>query len=200
MTGLVVLVMVLAAIPAFAAAPATAEHGGAHASPQLLPGPSAGLVTAITTLVVFVCLVIVLGKYAWGPIATGLRQREEKIRAEIADAEAARAKADATLKDYSNKLAAAQEQIREMLSKASADGEKLATTIRMKAQQEAEEIKERANKDIESARDAALREIYDKTADLATAVAEKIIRRNLNAADQQDLVRQSLEQLQTVKA
>jgi F-type H+-transporting ATPase subunit b len=69
----------------------------------------------------------------------------------------------------------------------------------MKAQAEAEEIRERSTKEIEAARDAALRDIYAKTADLATSVAEKIIRRSLNAADQQDLVRQSLEQLQEVR-
>jgi F-type H+-transporting ATPase subunit b len=128
-----------------------------------------------------------------------LKAREERIRNDIAEAEATRAKAEATLKEYSAKLTAAEDSIRQMLASATADGEKLATSIRMKAQAEAEDIKERANKDIESAKDSALREIYEKTADLATSVAEKIIRRNLNAADQQDLVRQSLEQLQAVK-
>ena len=44
----------------------------------------------------------------------------------------------------------------------------------------------------------ALAEVYEKTADLATSVAEKIIRRNLNPEDQRDLVARSLEQLQTV--
>jgi F-type H+-transporting ATPase subunit b len=186
---------------ALATSALAADAPGAHADgpPTLLAGPNKGLITAITTLIVFVCLVIVLGKFAWGPIAKGLKEREDKIRHDIADAEAARARADATLQEYNGKLAAAEDRIREMLSKATADGEKLATAIRMKAQQEAEEIKERASKDIEAARDAALREIYEKTADLATSVAEKIIRRNLNASDQQDLVRQSLEQLQTVR-
>ena len=46
-------------------------------------------------------------------------------------------------------------------------------------------------------RNEALREVYEQAANLATNVAEKILRRNLNAADQRDLVNASLEQLQT---
>jgi F-type H+-transporting ATPase subunit b len=141
----------------------------------------------------------VLYPTAWKQVLAGLKAREQKIRSDIAEAEAARVKADATLKEYSAKLATAEDNIRAMLAKAGADAEALSTNIRMKAQAESEEIKERATREIEASRDAALREIYEKTADLATNVAEKIIRRNLNAADQQDLVRQSLDQLQNVK-
>jgi F-type H+-transporting ATPase subunit b len=85
-----------------------------------------------------------------------------------------------------------------MLSKAATDADNLATQIRTRAQQEAEETKERAIRDIDAARDQALSEIYQQTADLATRVAEKILRRNLNADDQRDLVNQSLQELQTV--
>lgn len=176
----------------------TSEQGGEANDDALLKGPSESLITALTTLVIFVVLVSVLGKAAWGPIVKGLAAREAKIRGDITAAEAARKQAEQALADYNAKIANAQEQIRTMLSNAAADGEKLATSIRMKAQSEAEEIKERATKDIDAAREAALREIYEKTAELSTSIAEKIIRRNLNANDQQELVRQSLEQLHSV--
>jgi F-type H+-transporting ATPase subunit b len=196
-----------AALHAAAAAPpahpaevhGAVEGEGAEPEARLLRPINEGLISAVTTLVVFLVLVVVLGKFAWGPIAGGLKAREEKIRKDILDAEEARAKAEATLRDYNTQLATAENRVRDMLSKATADGEKLATGIRMKAQQEAEEIKERSQRDIEAARDQALREIYEKTAELSTSIAEKIIRRNLNPADQQDLVRQSLDQLQTVR-
>jgi F-type H+-transporting ATPase subunit b len=184
------------ALPAQAADP----HGAAIDN-RLVPIPPSKdtLISALWVIIIFVAMLAILYPTAWKNVLAGLKKREQRIRTDIAEAEAARAKADATLKEYNAQLAAAEDRIRDMLSQATADGEKLATSIRMKAQQEAEEIKERANKDIEAARDNALREIYEKTADLATSVAEKIIRRNLNASDQQDLVRQSLEQLQTVK-
>ena len=46
----------------------------------------------------------------------------------------------------------------------------------------------------------AIRQVHEQAAVLSTRIAEKILRRNLNPDDQRELVRESLEQLQTVKA
>ena len=175
-----------------------AAEGGAE--PTVMPGPNVGLVSALTTLIIFIVLLVVLSKFAWGPIASGLKAREDKIRKDIENAEAAHAKAEATLKEYQAQLATAENKVRELLTKANADAEQMATSIRMRAQQEAEEAKERATKDIEAAKNQALSEIYAKTAELATDVASKILRRNLNAADQADLVKSSLDQLGKVSS
>lgn len=175
-----------------------ASKAGEATSP--LYDTSQGIVTGVVTIVIFALLVAILGRYAWAPILRGLKAREEKIRKDIAEAEAARAKAQATLDEYNRQLATAEQKVREMLAQATRDGENLATQIRARAQQEAEDTKERAIKDIDAARDHALSEIYQQTAELATRVAEKIIRRNLNADDQRDLVNQSLQELQTVGA
>ncbi len=102
------------------------------------------------------------------------------------------------LKEYNAQLAAAEQKAQEMIARATADGERLAAQIRTHAQQEAEEASERALRDIETARTQALSEIYQQTAVLATSIAEKILRRNLNPDDQRDLVAQSLEQIQSV--
>ncbi len=185
-------------LPATLSFAAEAAEAAGEAPEALVKGPSESLITAITTLIVFVALVIVLGKAAWGPIVEGLKKREAKIRGDIAEAEAQRARAEATLKQYNEQLAGAERRIREMLNKATADAEKLATNIRMQAQQEAEEGKERAQKDIDAAKDAAIREVYEQTATLSTSIAEKILRRNLNVDDQRELVKQSLDQLQNV--
>lgn len=186
---------------AFSARPAVAADthatGVEHAKedPSLLQKWNQGAITAITTLVIFVALVAVLGKFAWGPIAKGLQDREDKIRKDIADAEAARNKAEATLKEYGAKLAAAQEQIRQMLGQAQKDAEGVSAGIKVKAQQDAEEIKERAMKEIDAGKNAAMAEIHDHAATLATSVAEKILRRNINENDQKALVQSSLDQL-----
>ena len=53
-------------------------------------------------------------------------------------------------------------------------------------------------KEIEAAKREAIRQVYEQAADMATAVASKIIGRNLTAADQQDLVNQTLGQLEAL--
>jgi F-type H+-transporting ATPase subunit b len=203
------IVMAAAAMnrPALAADPHAAEvhqvaqeaHGG-HEKPDVLPNMTSSetYMQALWVVIIFVVLLVVLYPTAWKNVLAGLKKREERIRKDIADAEEARAKAESTLRDYTHQLNAAQEKVRQMINQATADGERVAATIRTHAQQEAEEIKERANRDIETAKNNAISEIYEQAAGLATSVAEKILRRNLNADDQRELVRSSLEQLQTL--
>ncbi len=166
---------------------------GEHGSPNIMAFDPT---TAIWTIIVFVILLAVLYPTAWKSILAGLKAREERIRKDIADAEAARTRAEATLKEYNAQLAAAEQSVREMIAKAMADGEKMAATIRMKATEEAEQVRVKATADIEVAKKQAIVEIHAQTAELATAIAEKIIRKNLSVDDQRELVRVSLAELQ----
>ena len=155
---------------------------------------------ALWVVIIFVILLAVLYPTAWKNVLAGLKKREERIRHDISDAENTRAKAENTLKEYNTRLATAETQVRELITNAAADAEKIAAGIRMRGQQEAEEIKEKALKDIDASRKQALTEIYAQTANLSTSIAEKILKRNLNADDQRDLVNESLEQLQSLNA
>src|SRR4051812_30966416 len=147
-----------------------APHGaGAHEAVPLLPATGAEakeyfLGPAIWTLVIFVIMLAILYPTAWKNVLAGLKTREERIRSDIAEAEASRAKAEATLREYNAQLAAAEERGRQILAAATADAEKLATSIRMKAQADSEEIKERAQKDIEATRDQAMRDFKEYAA------------------------------------
>ena len=190
-----IAVMTLPATMALAAEAAPAA--GEQHEPGLL---DINIPQAIWVLAIFVVLAIILYRTAWKNVLVGLKAREERIRGDIAQAEAARLKAEETLKEYNQQLAKAEMRVQELIGKATTDAEQIAASIRTRAQQEAEEIKERATRDIESAREQALSEIYQQTADLATRVAEKILRRNLNADDQRELVNQSLQELQGVGA
>jgi F-type H+-transporting ATPase subunit b len=158
------------------------------------------LLSAAWVLAIFLVVAIILYKTAWKNVLTSLKAREERIRGDIAAAEAARAKADATLKEFNAQLATAEEKAKTLLAQAAVDAEKIAASIRLRSQQEAEEIKERANEEIEATKRQALSEIYDQAVNLSTSIAEKIIRRNLNPDDQRDLVKQSLDQLQSLNA
>lgn len=184
------------------AAPATTLAAAAPGEkPALLPDPTARetQLHALWVIIIFVVLLAVLYPTAWKSVLSGLKAREEKIRKDIADAEASRARAEATLREYNQQLATAENKVREMIAAAVAQGEKTSADIRMKAQQEAEEMRNRTLRELDTARKQAVAEIYEKAAELSTGIAAKILRRNINAEDQRDLVRQSLEQMQTVE-
>jgi F-type H+-transporting ATPase subunit b len=181
---------------------AAGEGHGGFKRHELLPeaGDPQTFYAAVWVLVIFVVMLAILYPTAWKNVLAGLKAREERIRKDIADAEAARARAEATLKEYNTQLAAAESRVRDMLAKATADGEVIAANIRTRAQQEAEDTRERAMRDIDAARDQAVAQIHEQAAVLATSVAEKILRRNLNPDDQRDLVAQSLSQVETLGA
>jgi F-type H+-transporting ATPase subunit b len=177
------------ALPAFA----TAAEGGAGLPPAL----NEGLITAIVSLVIFVVLLTILSKTAWGPIATGLAAREAKIRQDIETAERARREGEAALANYKKQIADADAQVREKLASAQKDAEAIAARLKADAEKDISEAKNRANREIEESKNAALAEVRAQAASLSTAVASKILKRNINEADQADLIRSSLEELQS---
>ena len=179
--------VLLLAAPTFAA-----EGGGASIEPQA----KTHLITAIVQLIVFVVLLLVLTKAAWGPISTGLAAREAKIREDIETAERARREGEAALASYKQQIANADAEVRAKLATAQQDAEAISTRLKMDAQREIEEMKTRASREIEETKNAALVEVRQQAATLSTAIAGKILKRNINEADQADLIRSSLEELQ----
>ena len=179
------------------------DHGGSHGADDSSLFASPGtkeIATSVITLVIFLALVAVLGKLAWGPIVKGLEGREQKIRDDIEAAEKARAQAQAAQREYADQMSGAEQRVRDLMAQAQADGQQLATRIKMQAQEEAEEIKERAMRDIEQSRREAVEQVRTEAATLATAVAEKILRREVNKDDQQRLIDESLSEFQAVGA
>ena len=150
---------------------------------------------AICTAIVFVALLLILGKFAWGPITEGLDRREKSIADDIDQAKQSLDKANATLRDYESQLAQAAEQTREMLETAKRDAAALRETMVGEAQEAAQRERERAVADINAAKNQALQEVAGTVADLSVALASQIVRREVNAADHATLVKDALQQL-----
>ena len=151
---------------------------------------------SLAALLVFGVVFVVLRLYAWEPILKGLSERENKIRADLESAEAARHSAQAAMADYQKQIANADAQVREKLAAAQRDAEQIAARLKMDAQTEIEEMKNRAAREIEEGKNAALVEVRQQAAAISTAIAGKILKREINERDQAELVRSSLEELQ----
>jgi F-type H+-transporting ATPase subunit b len=147
---------------------------------------------AIAALIVFIITMIILKKFAWGPIIGGLTDRENKIKADLQHAEDAAKAAAKTLEEYKAKMVAAQDEARKVIDQAKRDAQLVADQVRKQAEDEITLTKSRAMAEIQSAKEQAITEIYAQTATLATEVASKILKRNINAADQKQLVEESL--------
>jgi len=130
---------------------------------------------AIFTLVVFVVLLLVLWKFAWGPISAGLDKREQGVANNIARAEEAASEAEKLIANYEAKLAAASDEVRGMIEEARRDAEHTKQQIVDEAQQAASAEADRARREIETAKASALKELADRTTDFSLELAGQVL-------------------------
>jgi len=146
------------------------------------------------TLVVFVLLLLVLTKFAWKPLMTGLEQRERTIANMIDEAKRNNEEAAARLQDYERKLSEAATEAHEVIVQARRDGVAAGEKLLEEARASADRERQRALADIETAKNAAVQQIADQSATLAFSLARKLIHRELRPEDHSALIRESLEQ------
>lgn len=150
---------------------------------------------AIYTFVMFLLLLCILWKFAWGPLVEGLDKRESGVRQNIADAEAARVKAEEMLAEHQEKLNAVQNEVKEILASARRDAEQAGQRIVAEAQTQADANKERAIADIEQAKDQALQELFGAMAGQVATATEYVLGHGMTAGDQDRLIQEALAEL-----
>ncbi len=150
---------------------------------------------AIFTAIVFLLLLIGLYFAAWKPIMEGLEKREKTIAGNIQAAEVAKVQAEAKLQEYEARLAAASEEATRIVADARKGAESTAARIESEAQDEAARIRERATAEIDAAKRVALNELATKSTDVAMALAQRIVGREVKAADHQKLIQDMLSQM-----
>lgn len=160
----------------------TGDHGG---QPNILE-PQIPL--AFWTLVVFLLLLFVLWRFAWGPLSKALHDREHNHQQILAATEKARADAEHLLAEHRKLMDQANQQAQAILDQARKAAQSTSDEIRRTAQTEAEATLDRARREIESARDQALMEVWGRAADLVVTTTGKVLARELNDDDHRRLI------------
>ena len=156
------------------------------------------LLPFVTTIVVFSVVAIALGIFVWPKILKGLDDRNAKILHEIESAEAARAVAAAKQKEFEQKLAEALEQAAQMIREAKSEAVRMGDEIRAKSEADLAERARRAGEEIENARRAAIAELESHAATLAVSIAGRILKREINPADQKRMIEESMTGMSTM--
>jgi F-type H+-transporting ATPase subunit b len=185
--ALVVLFTLALAVPAAAFA---AE--GAEEAPNLFAGD---LGNAVWTLVIFAVVLLVLGKFAWGPVLKALQARESFILESLEKAKREREEAEARLREYEERLAQARTEATAIVEEGRRDADVLKSKILEEARGEAEKERERTRREIRIATDTATKELYTLAARLATDMAGRIVRKELTPQDHDRLIAESIAEL-----
>ena len=171
------------------AASATASEGGEN---NLFAGD---IGNAFWTLLIFGLVIVVLGKFAWTPLLNGLQKREEFIRVSLEEAKEDRLAAEARLQEYEQKLVGAKDEANEIIDRAKGEAESLRVRLEQQAREESDAMLERAKREIDIAKQSAVKELYSTSAELATDIAGKILHRELNSHDHDRMIKESIDEL-----
>ena len=124
-----------------------------------------------------------------------LDQRREAADKEITDAQAAHAEAAAIKAAYEQNMKEAKLKADDMLAAAQKTATLRSEEIISQAQQAASQIKAKASSDIEMEKKKAINDAKNEISGLALAIAGKVVERELNSADQSDLIDRFIDEL-----
>jgi F-type H+-transporting ATPase subunit b len=165
--------------------------------PAAALSPFAGdLGNALWTVLIFFLVLVILGKFAWGPILAQLQARETFIADALGTAKRDREAAEASLKEYAEKLRQARADAEAIIAASRSDAEQLREEIKQKARTEADSIVKNAERQIQLETARALQQIRHEAVDLSVMIASKIIQRNLSKDDNQRLIDEALKQVE----
>ncbi len=172
---------------------AVAEEAGEEGPNPLAIDPD----LAIWTLVVFLVMFAILKTFAWPQIAAAVDERERKMAATIAAADAKLEDAKRILAEHEAKLAATAGEVREMLDEARRDAEVTKRRIEEDGRKAAADEVARGTLELKRAKDAALQELAVRSANLAIELGERVVRDQLQISPEHQarIVRDALEKL-----
>ncbi|MCX7832568.1 MAG: F0F1 ATP synthase subunit B [Actinobacteria bacterium] len=155
--------------------------------------PEPGLM--IWTVITFGVFLLLLSKFALGPILSMLDKRRQTIEENLRKAEEAREEAEKLFAEYKERLEQAKKEAQEIILESKRMGEKLKEEIVLEARKEAENLKEKAIRSIELEREKVLQELREKAAEYSVEIASRILKKSIDASTHRNLIDEALEEV-----
>ena len=177
--------LVTVAASLLTAGPLVAQEAEAHEPVNLL-SPNTGLM--FWTLLIFLVLLFVLGRFAFKPLTAAVEARERALEEAIAAAKRDRDEATKLLEEQRHGLDLARVDAQKLIAEARTTGEQLRTEMLMQTKEQQHALLERARIEIDLERKRALADMRREAVELALAGASKVIERNLDDQTNRKLV------------
>ena len=157
------------------------------------------LMLTVFTLILFTLFVIILSKFAWGPLLSAIDEREKSIRDAIESSRKVNAEAAALLAQHKELVRQVGAEREEIIKKAAKEAEDFRVDLMAKARSDGEDIVRRAKVQIERESALALAQLREEVADLAIMGASKIVASSMTPEAQKKLVAEFVGSLPKVK-
>jgi F-type H+-transporting ATPase subunit b len=142
--------------------------------------------TLFWSVLIFVLFLLILTKFAWKPILSAVKARDEMIKGSLESAAKAREEMVKLQSDNEAIIRKAREEREIILKEAREVRDKLISEAKGKASEEAEKLIEKARAGIESEKRKALSEIHVQVATLSVEIASKLLGEKLQQTGEQE--------------
>ncbi len=146
----------------------------------------------LATAVIFLILMLLLKKFAWGPLMDVMQQREELVSSEIDAAEKARKEAQTLLEEQQAILKEARTEAQTILEGAKKQADASKEEIVSAARAEAARLKESAVRDIEAEKEKAIAAVREEVVSLSVLAASKVLGKEISEADNSALIKETI--------
>lgn len=146
----------------------------------------------IVVLVSFSILLVLLKKFAFGPLMKVMEEREKFIANEIETATKKNQEASAAKEEAEQNLIEARRNAKEMIVEAKKQATQLEESIIQEAKNKAKQIRMDAEEDIEQEKRESFEEMQDTVAEIAFQIAMDIIQKEMTESDQKRLIKERL--------
>ena len=147
------------------------------------------------TAITFAILIVVLGKFAWGPILQMMEAREKTIADAIESAKKERAAAEAASAEMRAALEKARDESAELIRKNQQEVAAAKTELMAAAKKESDDLLAAARKTIQEEKRQAIAELRAQTVDMAIEAANRLVQMNMDEKKQKQLVEEYISQL-----
>ncbi|PIC80212.1 ATP synthase F0 subunit B [Sporosarcina sp. P18a] len=146
----------------------------------------------IVTVVFFTILMVLLKKFAWGPLMGVMDQRAQLIATEIEQAEASRQESAKLLEEQRVLLKEARESAQSIVENAKKQGDTQREELIMAARAEANRMKESATLEIATEKEKAVAAVREEFVSLSILAASKVLGKEISEEDNRALIEETI--------
>ena len=150
--------------------------------------------TLIAQLLIFLVMLGVLYRFAWGPLLRILNERRARIAQGVEATQRAMQELEAAERERQAKLEEARREAQAMLDRITKQAEDLRKELEAKAREQAEALVVKARAEIQQERQKAVQDLRLQVADLAVMAASRIIGESLDAKKHRELIERAIEE------
>ena len=153
----------------------------------------------VTQVATFLVALAIVWRFFWGPLTRFMRERSERMAADVRRAEEGRREIEALEAEYQRRLAELEQRAQHEIQLALHRGQEAKDRMLLEAREEGRRILERARADLAAERERVVRELREHVSGISLAAVERLLGEGLDAKVQQRLLDQFVSETQSLK-